>query len=155
MVEPLVLVDNVPMMGQSAGEVLLAINPQTVERIEFRRRLTPSYGSQAVGGIIAVYLKKSSDEKNEQSNDMTLNVKGFSRPQNFVSPDYGNSQQDNSVADYRSTLYWNPQLIKDAAGRYSCSFYTSDLSANYRIMVRGITQYNKPVHLVSYIEVKE
>jgi hypothetical protein len=151
-VEPLVLVDNIPRIGQPAGNVLLEINPQTVERIEFRRRLSPSYGLQAVGGIIAVYLKKSLDESSEQS--MFLNLNGFSRPQNFVSPDYSNSQQDNSVADYRSTLYWNPSLSKGVNGEYSCYFFASDLPGKYRILVRGVTRKNKPVNLSSYIEVK-
>ncbi|MFM7851349.1 MAG: TonB-dependent receptor plug domain-containing protein, partial [Flammeovirgaceae bacterium] len=52
--EPLVLVNNVPAGGLSVFNNIL---PESVERIEFSKRLNPIYGSQAASGIIAVYLK--------------------------------------------------------------------------------------------------
>ncbi|MFM7852618.1 MAG: carboxypeptidase regulatory-like domain-containing protein, partial [Flammeovirgaceae bacterium] len=115
---PLVLVDNVPvaMSGQSVTESLMAIDPLTVERIEFKRGLAPLYASQAAGGVIAVYLKKGSSIQADKPKEIRLTLKGFSRPKDFVSPDYGSLKQDNSIADYRSTLYWNPELTKDSEG---------------------------------------
>lgn len=152
---PLVLVDNVPMAGQSAGETLLSIDPLTVERVEFKRGLAPLYGSQAAGGIIAVYLKKGQTTSSEKRFEMEVNLKGFSKPRSFVSPDYGSSIQDTSIADYRSTLYWNPELSRNSVGYYSCSFYTSDMPGKYRITVTGVTKSNKPIRLVKYFEVRE
>jgi hypothetical protein len=38
-----------------------------------------------------------------------------------------------------ATLYWSPALLFDKAGNATCSFYTSDLTGRFRIVVNGIT----------------
>jgi hypothetical protein len=58
------------------------------------------------------------------------------RPQQFYSPKY------NVVAkliepDYRSTLYWEPNIVTDRNGKAKVWFYTSDLSSNYTINLQG------------------
>lgn len=154
--EPLLLINNVPV-GGSPCATLKALDPYTIERIEFQKRLNGAYGPQGANGIIAVYLKKGillGDSYKDLLINKSITIKGFTRPLKFLSPDYSNPNQDASVADYRSTLYWNPELQKDTStGKYSCSFYTSDLPGKYRIVVQGVTIGHKPVYAVKYIEV--
>jgi hypothetical protein len=155
--EPLVLINNVPVSG--GPSVFSSISPESIERIEFSKRLNPLYGSQGANGIIAVYLKNG-ESGGGSYRDLLVNksimVKGFSRPLSFISPDYSLANQEASVADYRSTLYWNPEIKKDAiTGKYTCNFYTSDLPGKYRIVLQGVTKNHEPIYAEQFIIVKD
>lgn len=151
--EPTVLINNIPI-GGPAGVTLQSINVNSVERIEIRTRPSVLYGS--VNGIIAVYLKDGhSFDSNFKGITPSFELKGFTRPMKFVSPDYQNPDQETSMSDFRSTLYWNPELRRDAAsGNYKCRFFTSDLPGKYRIVVQGVTSDHQPVWAEKVIEVK-
>jgi hypothetical protein len=58
-------------------------------------------------------------------------------PQEFYSPKYTVSAKDNAESDYRSTIYWKPDVITDAGGKATLSFYTSDITGNYTINLQG------------------
>ncbi len=58
-------------------------------------------------------------------------------PQEFYSPKYTVSEKDNAERDYRSTVYWKPDVITDATGKAKLSFYTSDITGNYTINLQG------------------
>lgn len=59
-------------------------------------------------------------------------INGYSTPVEFYSPDYSQLPKD---ADYRRTLYWNPNVTTDSKGSASVEFYNNgscrkiDLSA--------------------------
>ncbi len=59
-------------------------------------------------------------------------INGYSTPVEFYSPDYSQLPKD---ADYRRTLYWNPNVTTDSKGAASVEFYNNgscrkiDLSA--------------------------
>jgi hypothetical protein len=155
--EPLVLVNNVPVEG--GFRIFSNLPTESIERIEFSRRLNPLYGSQGASGVIAVYLKNG-ESGGGSYRDLLVNksimVKGFSRPLSFISPDYSLANQEAYVADYRSTLYWNPELQKDATtGKYTCNFYTSDLPGKYRIVLQGVTKNHEPIYAEQFITVKD
>jgi len=58
-------------------------------------------------------------------------------PQEFYSPKYTVSAKDNAEPDYRSTIYWKPDVITDASGKAQLSFYTSDVTGNYTVNLQG------------------
>lgn len=43
-----------------------------------------------------------------------------------------------SENDNRSTLYWEPNLLTDAEGKVSFSFYTSDVTGEFEIVAQGL-----------------
>ncbi|HMG69379.1 MAG TPA: hypothetical protein VK588_16895, partial [Chitinophagaceae bacterium] len=55
----------------------------------------------------------------------------------FYSPRYSSTGNDIALPDYRSTLYWNPDIITNEKGEAEFSFYTSDNSSSYLIIVQG------------------
>ncbi|MES2428771.1 MAG: hypothetical protein V4560_17445, partial [Bacteroidota bacterium] len=57
-------------------------------------------------------------------------------PQQFYSPKY-NVVPKLIEPDYRSTLYWEPNIFIDQNGRAKVSFYTSDLNGGYSINMQG------------------
>jgi hypothetical protein len=52
-----------------------------------------------------------------------------------------------------STVYWNHALILPAEGR-ELSFYTSDITGSFKLIVQGITA-NSPVYAEGFFEVRE
>ena len=56
-------------------------------------------------------------------------------PKEFYSPKY--NAANNSNPDYRSTIFWDANLVSDENGKAKLSFYTADQSANYTIKIEG------------------
>lgn len=152
--QPLILVNDVPALG-SAGLTLQNIDVNLVDRIEISNRLNVLYGEQGRGGIIAIYTKQGYDRFSDQLENTSFTLGGFDQPINFISPDYENPLQEKSFSDFRSTLYWNPELkIDPKTGKYSCWFFTSDLSGKYRIVLEGVTHTGDPIRAVSYLTIR-
>jgi hypothetical protein len=72
-------------------------------------------------------------------------------PALFEQPDYSSEATKNSRnPDFRHTLYWNP-FVKFTKGQpVNLSFYTSDLSGEFKITVDGVTTDGKTIHGETY-----
>ncbi|MHA4896519.1 hypothetical protein ACXZ1K_17335 [Pedobacter sp. PWIIR3] len=58
-------------------------------------------------------------------------------PQEFYSPKYAVKTFDAGAPDFRSTLFWEPNIVTDVSGRAKVSFYTSDITGSYSVNVEG------------------
>ena len=47
------------------------------------------------------------------------------------------------MADLRSTVYWNPDIITDENGKASVEFFNADGSGNYRVVAQGLEPAGK------------
>jgi len=82
-------------------------------------------------------------------------VPGYSSTRLFRSPDYSDPHTDTNLTDYRSTIYWNPEVITDSTtGSTTLNYFGADLIGRYRIVVEGITEKGEPIRSVSYIEIE-
>lgn len=113
-----------------------------------------------MNGILSIYTKKgvgsdSDKDKSKQAPNLHMVVvPGYTRADQFNSPDYSKPVSDSNT-DFRSTLYWNPDLQTDSeSGTTSASFYAADLQTQYRIRVEGITEKNIPVAGEYLIDIK-
>lgn len=61
----------------------------------------------------------------------------FSLPKQFYSPKYALKNKSNPLPDIRSTVHWEPNVITDAEGKATISFYSSDKSTTYSIVMEG------------------
>jgi hypothetical protein len=102
----------------------------------------PFFGASGggAGGAIAVYTKKgASANSNVKGLDFT-NLSGYSVIKQFYSPNYETSN-DPAVADYRTTLYWNPFILMDKNNRrVTIPFYNSDNCKKIRVIIEGINE---------------
>ncbi|MHA4895732.1 carboxypeptidase-like regulatory domain-containing protein [Pedobacter sp. PWIIR3] len=57
--------------------------------------------------------------------------------QQFYTPKYTVASTDKGQEDYRSTIFWEPNIMTDAEGKAKVSFYTSDATAGYSISFEG------------------
>lgn len=62
---------------------------------------------------------------------------GFNEPADFYSPDYS-TRQPEPPADYRRTLYWNPNAVTDADGCVNATFYNNGKETRIKISAAGI-----------------
>jgi len=153
--QPMVTINDVPMSGDAAN-VLQTIDYNTIESIEFTSRLNVLYGEQGRNGVIAVYTKAGpSGVDNTNPNFQTIKLPGFAKTRNFQAPSYAYPTESASQPDYRATLYWNPEVKADANGLATVSFFASDLTGQYRVIVEGVTADGKPVRGETLITVKE
>lgn len=153
--EVTVMLDNVPM-GGSPGDAISSINPETVESIEFTNKINVLYGSSSAFGVISIYTKTgpSGEDLKVTPNFQTVKIIGYSRSREFRFPDYDDKDTDLKMADYRSTIYWNPEVVTDVkTGTASVSFFASDLQGKYRIVAEGVTQNGEPIRSVYFLDV--
>jgi hypothetical protein len=63
----------------------------------------------------------------------------FTLPTQFYSPKYTIANKAVAIGtDMRSTLHWEPNLITNAEGKATVSFFTADKPANYTLIIEGI-----------------
>ena len=145
---------NDALVGGDPADILSTINPNDVESVELRAGVNVLYGSLGGNGILAIYTKKDFTKFSEAKNLPIMKVPGYARARRFNAPDYSNPQTDTTKADYRSTIYWNPNVVTDAkTGRATVSFFAADLPGKYRMVVEGVTQNGEPVRCVYFVEV--
>ncbi len=130
--EPLFLVDNVPV----SIDHVLSMNPMDVERIEVLKGPSAAiYGSRGSNGVIAIFTKQG---RFLIKGKLDFDMLGYHHPREFYSPRYGTGF-DNMIEDFRSCLYWKPEIRTDKEGRAEVSFFNSEKTGRYFIVVEGIT----------------
>lgn len=101
------------------------------------------YGTK---GVLVINTKKQSAgakiSKQElldmlpKKNIITITPMGYSKEREFYSPKYlPNTAITNS--DLRTTIYWNPKVVTDAAGNAVFEFFNADGRGSYRAVVEG------------------
>ena len=70
--------------------------------------------------------------------DRHIILHGFNEPEAFYQPDYS-SCQPAEPADYRRTLYWNPNAVTDSEGRFTAVFYNNSKETRVRLSAAGVT----------------
>jgi len=149
--EPLILVDGVPFPD---AQSISSLSASMVERVEVITRAAPQYGSRGSNGVIAIYTKQGSFFKETEPDYLSFKAPGYHTPGKFFSPDYSANLEEFKDPDFRTTIFWKPDLKADEKGEATVSFYTADLATRYRIVVEGISEKGTPVRSVTYITVE-
>ncbi|MET3112825.1 hypothetical protein AAKU52_000543 [Pedobacter sp. CG_S7] len=124
------------------GEFLDAITVQDIETIEVLKSVgnLAIYGSRGGGGILIITTKRGGGLSGYSSyapGITTHNPKGYAYSREFYSPKY-DVQPVNTAPDLRTTIYWNPQVVTDTAGKGNFNFFNSDVAGTYRVVMEGI-----------------
>jgi hypothetical protein len=127
------------------GYVVKTIRPSEIESIDlltdiakiaiYGPRVQNLFGKEKV---INIMTKKSGNSKNIYLKPYQT-IQGFTTAKEFFEPKYA-LKQDKSTPDYRSTIYWNPNIKTDANGKASISFYNSDIAKKFQVVVEGIDE---------------
>ena len=91
------------------------------------------------------YARQSVWAKKEKAKPMRpYRNQVFSRARAFYTPKYGSQQQPAQRTDFRSTIYWNPNIETDRKGEAEVEFHTSDAITNFRATLEGIGNAGQP-----------
>ena len=71
--------------------------------------------------------------------DRHIVLHGINAPEQFYQPDYSTRAADAQPADYRRTLYWNPNARSDEQGRFTATFYNNAKDTRIKISAAGVT----------------
>ncbi len=140
---PLYLLDGVPV----DESMLQSINQYDISRIEILKSPgnTGIYGGRGSGGVIALFTQRGPTEIEEPETGDHITVQrvgGFSKTRQFYSPKYGENTRS-EIPDFRSTIYWNPNVRTNEKGIAQVTFFTADRSTLYRVNAEGISEKGK------------
>ncbi|HET8839140.1 MAG TPA: hypothetical protein VFM82_09150 [Flavobacteriaceae bacterium] len=143
----LVLVDGVLVQDVNP---LFAYDTRKIEKIS----IVPKgyvYGAKIYNGI-ASFITKEQDFQSGATGDFILKTE-LLRPlpeKEYYNPEYAASATNQRIPDYRYQLLWMPEVtIAEPV-----SFYTSDVTGNFEIVLEGFSDEGKPVYLRQVIEVR-
>lgn len=150
--KPLILVDGVPIYD---FEKVLSINSKEIEKADI---INTRYfiSENTFDGIVSFITKKGNLSVMEFDNSIFRQVyEGCQAAEDFYSPDYSTAEmKDSHIPDFRNTLFWSPDLRTRKDGKTEVSFFTSDESSDYTIVVEGITSNGKKGHSSASLRIK-
>jgi hypothetical protein len=116
-------------------------NVETVEVLNSSSYLNV-YGTSAPGGLIIVTTRMGSAPQNDaiayKSVPGVIYTKfnGYYKAKEFYTPKY--TATNSNITDNRTAIYWNPNIITDASGKFTAEYFNSDVKGSYRAVVEGI-----------------
>ena len=100
------------------------------------------YGSNAPGGALVITTRHGGEpnyvSSEEPSGLITYPFQGFYKARVFYSPQYNNPKANAQADDFRTAIYWQPNIITDKDGKASFEYFNSDTRGAYRVVVEGI-----------------
>jgi hypothetical protein len=137
---------------------VLGLNTMTIQRVEILKDNNAAiYGSDAAGGVIAIFSKSGADYPNiGDSKVANAIIQGYYQYREFYMPDYENlPNEQRSRPDYRSTIFWHPLVLTNKGGEAEVSFFATDNSGFYQIIIEGIGIDGTLGRKIMEVEVKE
>jgi TonB-dependent SusC/RagA subfamily outer membrane receptor len=128
-----------------------------VESIDiFRGASAAMFGVRGATGVISITTRRWEERPlGEKSNQVVYRPLGFQKPAAFYSPKYETQEAKWSVIpDYRTTIFWKPDVVISEKGEASFEFYTSDFKTTYSVVIEGLTDDGRIVRQVEKIQVK-
>jgi hypothetical protein len=100
------------------------------------------YGNTGVRGVIVITTKRGNEKQEPVPNYnaphiSTFQSNGYSITREFYSPVY-TPEKTSPMADLRTTIYWNPEVIIGKQGKTSLEFFTADEPGTYRAVIEGL-----------------
>ena len=148
---PLVLIDGFE-------GTLEDITIHEVERVDvFKGASAALWGVRGGNGVISVTTRRGSSDYTgpEPLNRKALSPLGYQKPVEFYSPKYETPESKHlGNPDYRTTIFWKPDLVTSEGEEASFEFYTSDFHTTYSVVIEGLTTEGHIIRKVEKIKVE-
>jgi hypothetical protein len=161
---PLVLIDGMRMewperMNSVYDSPLEMVSAMDVESIDiFKGPSAAIFGMNGGGGAISITTRigTGSNRLNDlRRNIASLNPIGYQQPVEFYAPRYDTPESRHiGNPDFRTTIFWKPDVLVSDDGEAVFEFYTSDFPTTYSVVMEGLSQDGKIIRKVETIEVK-
>jgi len=150
--QPLVLFDGIPVYNFNK---IIAADPLKVRKLEV---VPHKYyrGDDVEYGVLSFTTYKGDLGGVEiDPHALVMDYEGLQLKRTFFSPVYETQLQvSDHLPDFRTLLYWSPNVTTDANGKAAFSFYTSDQTGKYMGVVQCISADGKAGSQVFGFEVK-
>ncbi|SDP99123.1 hypothetical protein SAMN05428975_4914 [Mucilaginibacter sp. OK268] len=135
--DPLVMLDDVPVFNI---DKVIAIDPLKVKRLEVIRERY-YYGPSVQEGILSYTTYKGDLGGVEMDpHAVVLDYEGLQLQREFYSPVYDTDEAAKSrIPDFRSLLFWQPNVNITPGGKSQLTFYTSDQTGKFIGLIQGLT----------------
>ena len=133
--QPIVILDGVPIFNRDR---ILEIDPLKIRELDMGAN--PVYfGPIYSNGVISLHSYKNDMAGFDiDPKAVVLDYEGMQLQREFYSPAYETVEQQKSrLPDFRTVLYWAPDVNTDAQGNAKVSFYTSDKAGKYIAVFQG------------------
>ncbi|TCD12789.1 TonB-dependent receptor [Pedobacter frigidisoli] len=94
-------------------------------------------GTGTFGPVMAVFTRTGNFRRGYDPSVVSYFPKGYNNAKEFYNPKY-NVENNANIPDLRTTVYWNPSVITGKEGKAEVSFFNSDQTGNYLVVVEGI-----------------
>ena len=148
----IIVVDDI--VYEDASDILKDIQVSDMSSISLLRGADAVIlGPRASGGAVVITLK---DPRNLPARPaqgiITYTPLGYSESVEFYHPTYDTPEKKNAQrSDFRSTVYWNPELRLDAEGKATIEYYTPDSTAPEDIIIEGVDKNGKVCRILQTI----
>ncbi len=114
------------------------------------------FGDWMMGSVVSVFTRTLNCPLQLGNIITRINWQGYLEPDRYQPPVYEKQdERDSPRPDFRSLLYWNPDVAVGSDSAREIDFYTSDDSGTYYVNLQGITRDGLPVSLTLPIRVGE
>lgn len=135
--DPLMLMDGIPVFDT---DKIMAFDPLKIKKLEVIDGLY-YLGPMSFSGIVSFSTYKG-DLAGFPLDPRALvqSYEGVQGKREFYAPVYDTPDRLKSrTPDFRNLLHWSPQIMTDAQGKKSLSFYSSDQPGTYKAVIQGLT----------------
>jgi hypothetical protein len=150
----LVLLDGYEVDPANLSSVL-TLPMNIIDRIDVLNA-SPLYGVRGANGVINIITLtgiRRAPEKPSPNYVYTI-VNGYDIPRIFYSPNYDNKTEQTFNPDYRSTIFWEPDIKVEKSKSVKLEYFNADNPTKISIAVEGVTREGIPVTGRTNYEVK-
>lgn len=129
--------------------------PSNIERIGVLKGAAATMlGGNGAGGAIVITTKKGLYKNNTPPVNYIkwITPLGFHTQVEFYSPQYDQAdRRSRTTGDFRTTIYWNPNVKISSSGKAEFEFYTADTNTTYTAVIEGVADNGMLIHNKSQI----
>ncbi len=141
-------------------ELIASLPVPEIERIDILQSLNKSavYGADGAGGVINV-LTKSGNPNRDFSKEPTIGnaaliSKGYAPVREFYTPSEIPDFNAPISIDFRSTIFWEPNINTNERGKATIEFPLSEGSPEVQVTLEGISNTGDPIRAIYQFKVQ-
>ena len=141
----LIFLDGYEVNPENLSSVL-TLPMNIVDRIDVLYA-SPLYGMRGANGVINIITRtgiRRAPEAPSPNYAYTI-VNGYDIPKIFYSPKYDNKTTQTILPDYRSTIFWKPDMKFEKDKSINLEYFNADNPSAIKIIVEGVTEEGIPV----------
>lgn len=135
---------------ETDATVIATLPPTEIALVKVYSQFVAATGGGA-GGAMAIYTRKGADIVNSSRGDV-IRYNGFTVVKDFFAPNYKTDPALLKKPDTRITLDWRPNIfVNNIDPVIPVSFYNSDRTKRFRVVVEGMTTDGKLISVEQVI----